>query len=752
MRLYQDHSGARPNVNEARIQIPIDGMTCQGCAMSIERALDGLEGVTEARVNYGSKTANIAFQSEIVGEWAISEAIRSAGYRVPEELNSAGRSIAQDIEFLERGAEREQRENRVGFFLSLTFGAAAIVSHQSGEMGFALAATAVVVFIGGRRILASGIGAGRRLSPDMNTMVALGLLSAFGAALAGQFWPKVFGHGGEAMHAAVMIAALVLLGRVLEGRARAQSGGAVRALLDLAPPTARILRRGVETEVPLAEVKPGNLVIVRPGESVAVDGEVLDGRTTLDESMLTGESAPVDRGPGDRVHAGTINGTGPLSVRATGIGVDSALGRITAAVHAAQGSRAPVQNLADRVSAVFVPVALGVALVTLFAWGLGSGDWEFAFARAVAVLVVACPCALGLATPTAIVVATGRGAREGILVREAAALERLADVDTIIFDKTGTLTSGQPVLVETVVTEESALKEKDLLRYAAAVESRSEQPLAVAIVRAAEKWGLSAPAAQDVQAEPGRGIGGTVEGHRVWVGSPRAARERGAAERELDKLLRGPEERGLSAVLMMVDDRLSAVFGLEDSVREGSARTIEEIRQLGLRVGIYSGDRAAAVLRTARELGIADARAELLPEDKLALLEGLSSDGRGIAMIGDGVNDGPALAAATVGIAMGGGADVAIQAADCALLGDDTRRIASLVRLSRQTMKIIRGNLMWAFGYNVIAIPLAAGVLAPFGGFALPPSVAAGAMAGSSLIVVMNSLRLRSMRLGAVSH
>jgi len=718
-------------------------MTCQGCAITIERAVERVPGVTDARVNYGSKTATIDFDSAIVGEWVIGDAIRSAGYRVPEATSSGVRTLAEDVEFLERGAEREQRDNRVGFFVSLAFGATAIIAHRDGEHLFALVATAVVVFVGGRRILASGLGAARRLSPDMNTMVALGMLSAFGATLASQFRPETFGHGGESMHAAIMIAALVLLGRVLEGRARAQSGGAVRALLDLSPPKARILRRGEEVEVPLAEVKPGNMVIVKPGERVAVDGEVLDGRTTVDESMLTGESAPVDRGPGDKVFAGTINGAGPLSIRATGVGSDSALGRIAAAVHAAQGSRAPVQNLADRVSAVFVPIVLVLALVTLLVWGFGAGDWEFAVARAVAILVVACPCALGLATPTAIVVATGRGAREGILVRDAAAMETLASVDTIVFDKTGTLTSGKPVLVETILAEGTSHAERDLLGYAAAVEAVSEQPLARAIVAAADEWGLSVPPAREVLAEPGRGIGGIVNEHRIWIGSPRAAGERGAGEAELAELIRAPEERGLTAVLLMVDDQLTAVFGLEDQVRESAAHTIEELRELDLAIGLYSGDRAAAVLRTARELGIEDARAELLPDDKLALLQELKSTGHSTAMVGDGVNDGPALAIAEVGIAMGGGADVAIAAADCALLSDDTRRISRLVRLSRQTMRIIRSNLVWAFGYNVLAIPLAAGVLAPFTGFSLPPSVAAGAMAGSSLIVVLNSLRLR---------
>ena len=733
---------------EQKIQIPVDGMTCQGCASSVERAVSKLPGVAQARVNFGSKTATIHFDSAIVSENEIGDAIRAAGYRVPERTDSESRTLAQDVEFLERGAKREQVENRVGFFIALGFGAAAIIAHRDGEMALALLATAIVVFVGGRRILTSGIAAGLRLAPDMNTMIALGMLSALGAGVAAHFRPDLFGHGGEQIHAAVMIAILVLFGRLLEGRARAQAGGAVRALLDLAPPTARIFRRGEEVEVPLAEVKPGNLVIVKPGERLAVDGEILEGNSAIDESMLTGESAPVERAPGERVFAGTLNGTGPLSIRAMSIGADSALGRIAAAVHQAQGSRAPIQALADRVSAVFVPVILIIALATLLIWGFGASDWEYAIARAVAVLVIACPCALGLATPTAIVVATGRGAREGILIRDAAAVERLASVDTIVFDKTGTLTSGKPALVETVLAKDSAFSESELIRFAAAVESKSEQPLAHAIVVAAEQRNLPAFKAGDVQAEPGRGIGGTVEGHQVWIGSPRATLERGVEPASLDRLIHSCEERGLTAVILIVDDQLAAAFGLEDQLRPGTKATVARLGQLGLKVALYSGDRAAAVLRTAHALGIEEAQAELLPKDKLSKLHELRKAGHVVAMIGDGVNDGPALAAADVGVAMGGGADVAIQAAHCALLSDDTSRIPRLIGLSRRTLTIIRSNLVWAFGYNIIAVPLAAGVLAPFTGFALPPSVAAGAMAGSSLIVVLNSLRLRWIGLG----
>ena len=722
-------------------------MTCQGCAQAIERALSSAPGVSQAQVNFGSHTASIQFDPALATEQSLGDAIRRAGYRVPE---AGARELNEDVAFLEDGARREDRANRLDFAGALVFGLATWIALSSGRVDIAIPSAGLAVLVGARRILQAGARAASKLSPDMNTLVALGIVAAFGAGALAPLWPGVLGAPGPHLRPAVMIAVLILFGRLLEGNARRRAGGAVRALLDLSPPTARVLRRGAEVVLQLADVRPGNLVLVRPGERIPVDGDLMEGRSAIDESMLTGQSLPVERGPGERVHAGTLNGAGALSLRATSIGADSVVGRIAAAVHEAQGSRAPVQRLADQVSAIFVPVVLTVATLALLGWGLGAGDWNAAVRHAVAVLVVACPCALGLATPTAIVVATGRGAREGVLVRAAAALERLASIDTIAFDKTGTLTRGEPALVETRLVEDCGFDADELLRLIAAVESRSDWALAKSVVRAARERKLEVTSAADVTAEAGRGVSGTVNGHSVWIGSPRAALEReGSTSRRnaLDALLQPLESEGLTPIVAFVDHELAGVFGLIDELRPSARDAVAALVRDGLAIHLWSGDRNASVHRAARELGIANVEAELLPADKLGRIAELQSNGHRVAMVGDGINDGPALAAADVGIAMGGGADVAIEAADCALLTNDPAQVHTLITLARRTLSTIRMNLVWAFGYNVLALPLAAGALSPWTGFSINASVAAGAMAASSLIVVANSLRLRWVRL-----
>ncbi|MEM7305690.1 MAG: heavy metal translocating P-type ATPase [Planctomycetota bacterium] len=726
-----------------RLQIPIRGMTCQACALAVERALARVPGVARAEVNYGSRTATIERDASRANGPALRAAVERAGYGVPDDAGDAVRSLREDVEFSERAEADELRRNRRDVLLALALGVPTAVAVARDDPGpWPLLFATPLVFVAGWRILASGAKAARRGAPDMNTLVGLGSVAAWGSAALAPLFPEVLGHGVHHFRAAAMILGFVLIGRWLEGRARSRAGGAVRALLDLAPPTARVFRRGEEVEVPLAEVRPGNLVLVRPGERLPVDGRVLDGRSTVDESMLTGESVPLDVGPGDAVHAGTLNGLGALSVQAAGVGADSAVGRIAAAVHAAQGSRAPVQRLADRVSAVFVPVVLAIAAAAFAGTLIAGGGTPAAVGRVVAVLVVACPCALGLATPTAVIVAVGRGARDGVLIQRAGAIEELARVDTVALDKTGTLTRGEPALARVVALGgESAGDEA--LAHAAAVERSSEQPLARAIVAAAEERGLQLPPCLGFEAEPGRGVRGEVRGLEVWVGSPRAADERGLASDALGRALAGVTERGETPVVIALGAEPAAVLGLSDRLRGESAAAVRSLRELRLTPRILSGDHPAAVAAAAEALDIAEHEGQLTPADKAERIRAARAAGRRVLMLGDGINDALALEAADVGVAMGGGADVALEAADAALLRDDVAAVAALVDLGRRAMGTIRQNLVWAFAYNAIALPLAAGALSPWTGWTLPPAWGAAAMAGSSVAVVLNSLRLR---------
>jgi len=743
--LTQSAQHRPPEGVPARVQVPVRGMTCQACAAKVERILEAAPGVEAAEVNFGSRTATLRLSGEAVDEARLGAELAHAGFGLPEGPLGGG-SLEEDVAFGEDADALELRRTRLGFFTAAVGTALLLALHPLGAP-HALAPwiAAPVVFVAGQDILKRGWRAARTGSPDMNTLVGLGVLAAFLAGVGGQVAPRWFGEAADHLHAATMITAFVLLGRWMETRARSRAGDAVRSLLELAPDTARVMRLGEEVEVPLAEVRVGQLVLVRPGERVPVDGTVMVGESSLDESHLTGESFPVERGPGEKIYAGSINGLGALSVQATGVGAVTALGRVTRAVREAQGSRAPIQRLADRVSAVFVPVVLAVALATFLSWW-SLADAPSAIARAVAVLVIACPCALGLATPTAILVASGRGAREGVLVRTAEALERLAGVDTVVFDKTGTLTAGQPV-VQRVLVDDAGPSEDELLGLTAAVEHQSEQPLAAALVAEAERRGLARRPCTGFVAHPGRGVEGLVDGHAVWIGSPRAARDRVAEPATIEAWTEALASEGWTPVVVEVDGEPAGAIGLFDAPRSEAAEALARLRDQDLKLELLSGDHPAAVERLAAELGLAAARGRLRPEEKAARITELGASGSRVAMVGDGINDAPALAAAHVGIAMGGGADVAIEAADCALLLDDPRRVPLLVALGRRTLGTIRANLFWAFAYNLVGLPLAAGALAPWTDLRVSPAVAAAVMSASSVMVVLNSLRLRWLAL-----
>jgi Cu+-exporting ATPase len=591
-------------------------------------------------------------------------------------------------------------------------------------------------------------------SPNMFTLIGLGVGASYGYSVVGTVAPRLF-PPGFLVHGAVptyfdtaaVITVLVLLGQVLELRARGRTATAIRHLLGLAPPTARVVRADGEADVPLAEVKAGDVCRVRPGERVPVDGVVTEGQGYVDESMVTGEPMPVDKQPEARVTGGTINTGGSFLMRAEKVGADTLLSQIVRMVGEAQRSRAPIQRTADAIAAWFVPAVVLIAIVASVAWGtLGpSPRLAHALVAAVAVLIIACPCALGLATPMAIMVGTGRGATAGVLVRNAEALERLETVDTLVIDKTGTLTEGRPSLASIVTVDGSS--EDEALRLAAALEQGSEHPLAMAILSAARERGIAIPAAEAFVAEPGRGVRGRVEGHAVVFGSERFASDAGTdvtAMASRAATLRGAAQ---TVMVLAVDGQAVALVGVADRIRPSARDAIRALRADGLRIVMLTGDNQVTASVVARELGLDDVRAEVLPQDKRAVVEALQREGHRVAMAGDGVNDAPALAEAAVGIAMGTGTDIAIESAGLTLLSGDLAGILRARRLSRATLRNIRQNLFLAFVYNAVGVPVAAGVLYPFTGTLVSPIWASAAMTFSSVSVIVNALRLRRLTL-----
>ncbi len=586
---------------------------------------------------------------------------------------------------------------------------------------------------------------------NMFTLIGLGTGIAWLFSLAAVLVPHAFpssfrgsdGEVGRYFESAAVIVTLVLMGQVLELRARERTSGAIRALLGLAPKTARRLADGSETDVPLEDVHPGDRLRVRPGEKVPVDGLVLEGTTSVDESMVTGEPVPVEKGPGSRVTGATINGTGGFVMRAEKVGRDTLLARIVELVAEAQRSRAPIQRLADRVAAWFVPAVVTVAAIAFVVWALVGPEPRLAYAlvAAVSVLIIACPCALGLATPMSIMVGVGRGASAGVLVKNAEALEALAGVDTLLVDKTGTLTEGRPRLVAVVPIGES--DDADVLRLAASLEQGSEHPLAAAIVREAEERGLSLTPVEGFASQTGRGVQGTIDGHTVGLGNRAFFLEKRCDLSSLGPAAEAEEREGRTAVFLAVDDKPRALLSVADPVKATAAEAIRDLRDAGLELAMLTGDNRRAAEAVGRTLGIERIEADVLPERKADVVRKLQAEGRVVAMAGDGINDAPALAVAQVGIAMGTGTDVAIQSAGITLVKGDLRGIVRARRLSRATLANIRQNLFWAFFYNAVGVPLAAGVLYPWLGWLLSPMIAAAAMSFSSVSVITNALRLK---------
>ncbi len=787
-----------PATAPERLRFAVRGMTCASCVRRVERALDGVEGVSRASVNLATEQATV--EASGVDLETLRRAVDHAGYDLL--LPGADRDEDEARDDLEHERRAEERKLRDRMVFSLVVAALTMTwmllrdgdAITGVEVGWAqdvplrivhplmFLVTLPVQFWAGAQFYRAAFKAARHGVSDMNTLIAVGTSAAFGYSVIATFAPGLLEgvHGAEShtyYEASAAIIGLVLLGRWLEARAKGRTSAAVRALIDLRPQTARVIEDGEPFEIPVRAVQVGDVVLVRPSEQIPVDGEVIEGSSAVDESMLTGESVPVSKAPGDLVFGATMNATGLIRVRATAVGADSALARIIQLVEEAQTSKAPIQALADRIAGIFVPIVLVIAAVTFAAWwALGPEPaFTIAFINAVTVLIIACPCALGLATPTAVMVGLGRAASIGVLIRNAEALQRARDIDTVILDKTGTITEGRPEVTSIAMAPDAPVDEAMLLRLVASAERGSEHPYAEAIVREAERRAVDLEWPLTFEEDAGRGVKATVtvEGttREVLIGNADLMEARGIGGTtrggmRLNFEAAQAQERGETALLVAVDGKAAAVICVADRVRATAAEGVAQLRALGIRVVMLTGDAERTARAVAARVGIDEVRANVKPDEKASVVRAAQEDGGVVAMVGDGINDAPALAQADVGIAIGSGTDVAMEAAPVTLMRADLRGVAEAIAISRATMRTMWQNLAWAFGYNVVLIPVAAGlgwfvfqevldvgmvprVLQPiFGheGF-LNPIVAAGAMALSSVSVMANSLRLRHTRI-----
>jgi len=753
------------------IVLPIEGMTCASCVNRIERFLKKTPGVEDASVNLATERATVLVDPAVAGRDEAVAAVQAAGYDVrPEALPAtgaggavAGSTAALADEVTAEDLERERTQRRTLLqsavaivaalsFMVLMFTPQTVVATEDLNKLILWPATFVQFWAGGRFYRAAW-RAGRHGGATMDTLVAVGTSAAWVYSVFVTMWPDVVHlaglHPETYFDSSAIIIGLILLGRWLESRAKGRTTGAIRRLIGLQATTARRIRDGVEEDIDLALVVPGDLLRVRPGDKIPVDGVVVEGASAVDESMLTGEPIPATKSAGDEVIGATLNTTGSFVMRTVHVGRDTALARIVDLVQRAQGSKAPIQKLADRISETFVPVVLVVAALTFVAWFLAGPEPRVTLALTafIGVVIIACPCAMGLATPTAIMVGTGKGAEVGILIRGGEALEGAGRVDTVVLDKTGTLTLGRPAVAAVIPTEGLEGGAPRLLDLAGSLERGSEHPLGEAIVRRAREDELGFLVVEGFEAVAGRGVRGLVDGHEVVIGSARLLGEIGIATGTLAEAGEAAAGQGSILSWAAVDGRLAGLFTIADPVKADSAEAIRLLRAMALDVWLLTGDSRLTAESVARQVGIPPDRviAEVLPEDKDATIARLQAEGRKVAMVGDGINDAPALARADLGVAIGTGADVAIEASDVTLVGGDPRLVASAIGLSRATIRVVRQNLFWAFAYNVLLIPVAMGVLYPAFSITLNPALAAGAMAMSSVSVVTNSLRLRSV-------
>ncbi|MFQ5477451.1 MAG: heavy metal translocating P-type ATPase [Candidatus Binatia bacterium] len=726
-------------------------MTCANCVGRVERALSKVPGVLEVSVNLALERASVRYEPEALDSAGVLAAIEEAGYAAVD-LATAEEQLGED----------EQRQLQGSLRLALIFTLPLVLVSMGpmlwpglmewkGELAptlfwsfLELSLASLVLFGPGRRFLRPAIAELRHKSPGMNTLIMMGSMSAWIYSTLVVILPDIFPAGTANLYfeAAAVIITLILLGKLMEARAKGRTSEAIKRLLQLRPATARVARDGVFVEVAIEEVVAGDRVQLRPGDRIPVDGVVEEGSSWVDESMISGEALPVAKEKGSELVGGTINQNGALVFQATRVGADTVLARIIQMVEDAQAGKPPIQELADRIASVFVPLVLVAAVVTFATWLLvgPAPALNHAFVAAVSVLVIACPCAMGLATPTAIMVGTGKAAEMGALFRKGVAIESLGRVRRVVLDKTGTLTKGQPELTDLLVLEGD---ERELLALAAAAEDQSEHPIARAIVRAARERGLSWTRHQSFEALPGYGLSATVGGQELHIGADRYMKRLGVDVSRLKERAEELADQARTTVFMARDGRLAALLGVADPIKDGSVEALSRLRKLGIRMTMLSGDNRRTAEAVARELGIDEVVAELLPDQKAEQVASFQSSGEQVAFVGDGINDAPALARAQVGIAIGTGTDIAIESADLILMSGDLRVLADALALSRRTLRTIRGNFLWAYAYNVALIPVAAGLLYPVFELLLNPMLAAAAMSFSSVFVVTNSLRLR---------
>ncbi len=735
--------------------LPIQGMSCASCVVKIENSVKKLDGVVGINVNLGTEKATVEYFPEVVSLEQIEKAVSKAGpYEVIKQI------LAEEEKVIREKAFRKLKNKLVAsaifsvFIVLLSFWETLpFLENLSGSTVFIISfiLTTPVLFWFGSQFHLGFLKALKHLAFDMNSLISIGTLSAYAYSVVATFHPQFFTPtGGEAeiyYDTAAVIITLILLGRFFEAKAKGKTSEAIKKLVGLQPKTARLISPdGAEKDIPITEVKVGDIILVRPGEKIPVDGEIVEGYSAIDESMVTGESLPVEKKVSDQVIGGTINKNQTFKFKATKVGDETFLAQVIKLVQEAQGSKAPIQRLADKIAGIFVPIVIVIAIFTFIIWYFvgPAPQLNFALLTFVAVLIIACPCALGLATPTAIMVGTGKGAELGVLIKDAEALETLPKINTFVFDKTGTLTRGEPKVFQIISSNDLSVEE--ILYYSASAERGSEHPISKALLEEAQKRNLKLTNPQNFQAIPGHGVKAGIDGKRILLGNLTLMQENNISTASLQKHQEEISSQGATTLFLAVDNKTAGVIGIKDTLKTNSKEVVQNLKNMGLEVIMITGDNQKAASAIAHEAGIDQVLAEVLPTDKANEIKKLQAQGKKVAMVGDGINDAPALVQADVGIALGTGTDVAIESADISLVREDLSAIVSALKLSHKTMSTIKWNLFWAFIYNIIGIPIAAGVLYPAFHTLLSPMIASGAMAFSSVFVVTNSLRLRKFK------